>query len=83
MYRRSTNATLSPTEFASLQRMANGSAGTISSAHRNLLISMRLVCFDGLAGLVLTELGRQRLECRDLKAWGGGSASSPPRSTVR
>ena len=31
MYRRSTNATLSPTEFASLQRMANGSAGTISS----------------------------------------------------
>jgi hypothetical protein len=44
---------------------------------------MRLVCFDGLAGLVLTELGRHRLECRDPKAWGGGSASPPPRSTVR
>jgi hypothetical protein len=83
MYRRSTNATLSLTEFASLRRMANGSASTIPSAHRNLLISMRLVCFDGLAGLVLTELGRQRLECRDLKAWDGGCAPPPPVPTVR
>ena len=83
MHRRSTNATLSPTEFASLRQMANGSAGPIPSAHRNLLISMRLACFDGLAGLVLTELGRQRLECRDLKAWGGGSAAPPPGSIVR
>jgi hypothetical protein len=76
MHRRSTNATLSPTEFASLRRMANGSTSTIPSAHRNLLISMRLACFDGLAGLVLTELGWQRLECKDVKAWDGGSA--PP-----
>ena len=74
MHHLHTNATLSPTEFASLRHLANGLISTVPNDHRNLLIAMRLACFDGRQGLVLTDLGWHRLERADSTAWRGAAS---------
>jgi len=77
MHHLNTNATLSPTEFASLRHVANGLISTVPKEHRNLLIAMRLACFDGRQGLVLTDLGWHRLERADPTAWRGTASINP------
>jgi len=67
MHHLNTNATLSPTEFASLRHVANGLVSTVPIDHVNLLIAMRLACFDGRQGLVITDLGWHQLECADIE----------------
>jgi hypothetical protein len=69
MHHLNTSANLSPTEFASLRHVANGLIGTVPKEHRNLLIAMRLACFDGRRGLVLTDLGWNQLERADPTTW--------------
>ena len=64
MHHLNTSANLSPTEFASLRHVANGLINTVPNDHRNLLIAMRLACFDGRRGLVLTDLGWRQARAR-------------------
>jgi hypothetical protein len=69
MHHLNTSTNLSPTEFASLRHVANGLINTVPNDHRNLLIAMRLACFDGRRGLVLTDLGWRHLERADPATW--------------
>ena len=59
--RRNPNATLSPTELASLRHVSNGLANTVPDRHRDLFITMGLVTADDIGGLVVTEVGQRRL----------------------
>jgi len=58
---------LSPTEFASLRRVASGLLNTVPSEHKDTLLAMELVQFDGLDGVMLSDLGWRRLEREDPK----------------
>jgi hypothetical protein len=69
MANRSSNATLSPTEFASLRRVANGLVNTVPREHKDTLFAMELVQYAGLDGVVLSDIGWRRLEREDPKAW--------------
>lgn len=75
--RRNANATLSPAEFAALRRVAIGAATAVSAEHRAVLLGMGLIQSAGLDGLVLTELGRRRLQRDTLTAWRGAPARNP------
>jgi hypothetical protein len=77
MHHLNTSGNLSPTEFASLRHVANGLINTVPNDHRNLLIAMRLACFDGRRGLVLTDLGWRQLERADPATW----CAVPPMSS--
>ena len=68
------DATLSPTEFASLRRVSNGLVNTVSSEHKDVLLAMGLV-FEGLDGLEVTAVGRRRLE-RSPRPWRGVAKSN-------
>jgi len=74
--RRSPNASLSPTELASLRQIAGGSSKSIAREHLDTLLDMELVYF-GLSGLAVTDHGRQRLEREDRESWRGAPASNP------
>lgn len=63
--RRSPYAALSPTEFASLRRVANGLINTVPREHHDLFLNMGLAQLDGLDGLALTAHGQLRLEWED------------------
>jgi hypothetical protein len=61
MMDRSSNAPLSPSEFASLRRLRSDPSREIPDGHRHVLLSMGLVAVAG-DDLILTEAGSQRLE---------------------
>jgi len=69
MANRSSNATLSPTEFASLRHVANGLVNTVPREHRDTLFAMDLVQYVGFDGVALSDVGWRRLEREDPKAW--------------
>jgi hypothetical protein len=69
MANRSSNAALSPTEFASLRHVANGLVNTVPREHKDILFAMELVQYAGLDGMVLSDIGWRRLEREDPKAW--------------
>jgi hypothetical protein len=73
---RNANATLRPTEFASLRRVYNGLVKTVPSPHRDLFITMGLVTADDFGGLVVTEVGQRRLQCEGRTPWRGTPASN-------
>jgi hypothetical protein len=68
MANRSSNAILSPTEFASLRRVANGLVNTVPREHKDTLLAMELVQYAGLDGVVLSDIGWRRLAREDPKA---------------
>jgi hypothetical protein len=57
---RNSQASLSPSELASLRGVGQDSKRQIPDGHRQVLVSMRLVVADG-DELRLTEAGHQRL----------------------
>jgi len=73
---RNPNATLSPTELASLRRVSIGLIHTVPSAHRDLFIIMRLATVDDIGGLVVTEVGKRRLRSEGRVPWRGTPASN-------
>lgn len=58
---RSPKAPLSPAELNALRRVASGLADSISTGHRELLLSMGLTAVTLQGSLVLTDEGRARL----------------------
>jgi hypothetical protein len=74
---RNPNAILSPTEFASLRRVANGLGNNIPVEHKDVLLAMGLVQFDDLGRLALTETGARRFERDASTAWRGPTAANP------
>jgi len=73
MQNRSPNAILSPIELAELRRIGGG----LTSNHGAVLVGMQLVKLDEAGVLVLTDLGRQRLEREDPKTWRGPPGTNP------
>jgi hypothetical protein len=74
---RSSNAPLSPMEVASLRRVASGRTNEIPEAHRTVLTAMTLVERVGDSDLVLTDLGRHRLEGEGTKSPRGVESQQP------
>jgi hypothetical protein len=81
---RNPSANLSPTELASLRRVYSGLINTVPTAHRELFITMKLAAVDDKRGLVVTEIGEQRLRSEGRVPWRGTPASNllglPPRA---
>jgi hypothetical protein len=73
---RNPNATLSPTELASLRRVSIGLINTVPSEHRDLFIVMTLAAVDDSGGLVVTEIGERRLQSEGRAPWRGTPASN-------
>jgi hypothetical protein len=59
---RNPNSALSLLELIALRRVGSGVVAGISDSNRALLTEMGLVQREGIAGLMLTALGRHRLE---------------------
>jgi hypothetical protein len=73
---RNPNATLSPTELASLRRVSIGLINTVPSEHRDLFIVMTLAAVDDSGALVVTEIGERRLQSEGRAPWRGTPASN-------
>jgi hypothetical protein len=73
---RNPNATLSPTELASLRRIYSGLINTVPSEHRDLFIIMTLAAVDDSGGLVVTEVGERRLQSEGRAPWRGTPISN-------
>jgi hypothetical protein len=80
---RNFNAPLSPSEPASLRGLGADSKREISSSHRQLLLSMGLVIANGNE-LILTEMGRRRLDHEDGTSFigRGHESAQPPTADV-
>lgn len=64
------DAALSPAEVNALRRVGHGLANFLPRAHRDRLVSLRLVTVNGGGRLVLTQVGKERLAEENA---GGGS----------
>ena len=73
---RNPNATLSPTELASLRRVYSGLINTVPSEHLDLFLTMTLAAVDDKRGLVMTEIGERRLRSEGKVSWRGTPASN-------
>jgi len=67
-----------------LRRVYSGLINTVPTAHRELFITMKLAAVDDKRGLVVTEIGEQRLRSEGRVPWRGTPASNllglPPRA---
>ena len=74
---RNPSSSLSLAELGSLRRMANRWVNTVPGNHKDRFMAMGLVGRDDSGGLVLSELGWQRLEYEVRRSWGRSSESGP------
>ncbi len=67
---RTPRSSLSLAELGSLRQMANRREDTVPDNHKSRFIAMRLAEHDPSEGLVVSELGWQRLEYEVRRSWG-------------